>query len=210
MNLSFPLYHGTSTYFLEYIKKFGLGGRNLIKELMALDFLKELEKLCDIKLITIEDWEYGLKYPVSLITEQKVVFGGSYQHGSVYLTPALSTAVRYSMNKYGSELLTIIFATLKLLRVNFIELPLELEIKYRDIIELELKDFKPLVIEIKDLPISYLSSDEKGNCFEKQLIKIETIIKEKGLNQYQRLTQTLNFRSDHIIPWDLLRIKNTF
>ena len=208
MNLSFPLYHGTSTYFLESIKMNGLGGRNLIKDLKAIEFLKDLEKLCDINLSTIEKWQYGLKYPISLITSQRVVHGGNFQNGSVYLTPSIYTATRYSKNKFGSEVLSEIFNTLNLLREYSIALPKELEMLYRQIIELESREFRPVVIEIPSIPISYLCSDEKGGSVESQIMKIEKYVNDYGIDRYQGFVQQNNFRTDKVIPLELLIIKN--
>jgi hypothetical protein len=42
--LAIPLYHGTSDLFYGSIKTFGLGGRNLIKELRVIELLRQLVK----------------------------------------------------------------------------------------------------------------------------------------------------------------------
>ena len=99
--LTFPLYHATSSLFEDSIKEFGLGGVNIVEQYHVLEFLRELEAIADARLGDHDDWKHIAKTEVSYITGQKLLPGGNFQHGDVYLTPSLPTARRYAKNKYG-------------------------------------------------------------------------------------------------------------
>jgi hypothetical protein len=207
MKLKFPLYHGTSTLFLDSIKKNGLGGRNIVEELGIINLLKELEDLCEKHLSNIEEWEFLYKYQISLITSQCILPGGNYQHGNLYLTPSLKKAAQYAENKFGSEILSEVYSLINLLRKYSIPFSDSILKKYKNIFDLEDKNKNPLIIEVNEIPIIYLSESEKGEPKEENIIKIEESIKKNGITKYQMYVSHLNFRSNKSIPWNLLTIR---
>jgi hypothetical protein len=91
--LPFPLYHGTSTIWKDSILKYGLGGKNITKELRAVEFFREAWA-------TLDSLPEHLRPPGSqtvrdLMANQGVSNAGvNFRHGGLYLTPNRSAAVR--------------------------------------------------------------------------------------------------------------------
>lgn len=79
--LKYPLYHGTSIYFLDSIRTYGLGGRNCIKEWRTLEMWRELRELRK--------------------QEEPIAYykGGSWGYGEVYLTPFKSRALLHESSE---------------------------------------------------------------------------------------------------------------
>ena len=103
--VSFPLYHGTSSLFLDSIIKVGVGGTNPIADWGVLEFAKELYPLVEQHLSHV-DGHMAKCASFKLMVQQKSE-ALNFQHGDSYLSPAKSTAIRYAVNnRYGSEMLT--------------------------------------------------------------------------------------------------------
>lgn len=103
--LPIPLYHGTSSLFLGSIIRSGLGGLNPIAEWHLLEFARLIYPLVEKHVSTRDDFVVKAQ-TFRFMVEQKSA-AMNFQHGDTYLSPSLSTAVRYAVNKrYGSELLT--------------------------------------------------------------------------------------------------------
>jgi hypothetical protein len=112
--LMIPLFHGTSTLFLEDILANGLGAENPIKKHKIMETLGKLvEKGSEYKDFlpksdlspTAEHWMLKKN---NMIVKNEIA---NHRYGGVFLTPSKFTAVRYTRNKYGTELIsnTIIF-----------------------------------------------------------------------------------------------------
>jgi hypothetical protein len=89
----YPLYHGTSTYFIASIRAHGLGGRDIIREWCGVQFYREL---CALR-----------KRPAPVAYND----GGAWGYGETYLTAYINRA-----RKYKSELLGLIRADLYRMR----------------------------------------------------------------------------------------------
>jgi hypothetical protein len=108
------LYHGTSTLFLDDILTNGLGGKSPIKEYKIMETLEGLVKKAYeyIEYLPKSDWspnsEHWLLKKNKQIVHNEIA---NHRYGGVFLTPSKLTAVRYTRNKYGSELIsnTILF-----------------------------------------------------------------------------------------------------
>lgn len=113
--LSIPLYHGTSTVFLESIMRSGLGGAR-DSRVFDLEILRRLSCALDRYGDTSEWWVKN-SFIVELMLDQKVSPSGfNFRHGGVYLSPCRQTAQSYaSSNKFGSELITTIYETFEAL-----------------------------------------------------------------------------------------------
>ena len=149
--LKFTLYHGTSTLFLESIKSEGLGQTNIV---LKYDLITTLKELYAVAKVNIEYWKlYG--WYVEDIIGQKIN-GSNWQHGQVYLSPALSTAFRYARsNKYGSELVTLIVRMYNDLIIKGIKFPM----KNNFILSILDKDFLPVVLKINNIQIDFLETE---------------------------------------------------
>lgn len=107
--LSFPIYHGTSSFFADSIVKEGLGARNVVAEMNALEFLAKARGVCK----EVMDLDSDLKLSEYVLMSdamiaQKVTPGRmNFRHGSAYLTPAVTQAALYAtMHCVGSELIS--------------------------------------------------------------------------------------------------------
>ncbi|TOF02350.1 hypothetical protein CGJ31_23350 [Vibrio parahaemolyticus] len=105
--LGFPLFHGTSSIFLDSINQSGLGGENVSKKFeinamfsQVVDAFNSKYKDCN--------WWVGEGFICEKMVRQEVTNGGfNFRYGGVYLTPSLKTAKNYATsNKYGSELIS--------------------------------------------------------------------------------------------------------
>jgi len=102
--INIPLYHGTSSLFLEDIIKYGLGGQNPVVSWHVLEFGKKIYPLVE-KHLSNSYLEARIG-SFKLMVEQKSGIM-NFQHGDTYVSPSKSTAIRYAVNKrYGSEILT--------------------------------------------------------------------------------------------------------
>lgn len=103
--LPISLWHGTSSLFLQDIKRTGLGGLNPIAEWKILEFARLIQPLVEKHFSARPDLMLKAQ-SFKFMTEQKSA-AMNFQHGDTYLSVSRSTAIRYAANKrYGSELLT--------------------------------------------------------------------------------------------------------
>lgn len=80
----FPLYHGTSSYFMDSIQTNGLGGRNIVREWRVLEMHRELYVL--------------RKRPTPPVAYHQ---GGLWGYGEVYLTAYEGRARKYQSELFG-------------------------------------------------------------------------------------------------------------
>lgn len=157
-HLLVPLYHGTSDIFLSSIRQHGLGAidpnagwrsRELLLELLQIDaqhhFLDPL-------------------YRVSAepISQQKVTAAGfNFRHGSTYLSPCRSTAIRYAIgNPWGSELLSETLKGLDQLEEHDAGQAAGVLGKYSAIAEVRDQEHEPVLIELSNVRLETLRSEE--------------------------------------------------
>jgi len=98
-----PLYHGTSSLFLDSIKKYGLGGRNIIEELGVIKTLKRVVQLAEQQLKNNDNYS-GLEWMYQNLVNQTSA-NQNWQHGQVYVSASKGLANQYALNPYGSELI---------------------------------------------------------------------------------------------------------
>ncbi len=103
----FPLYHGTSSLFLDSILSRGLGGFDPIGASRAVECLRAVKQAAGERLQGHPGW-MSLKETLLPMCDQRQTGGGfNYRHGNTYLSPAKITAIRYALsNPHGSELLS--------------------------------------------------------------------------------------------------------
>src|SRR5262245_62044800 len=103
--LQIPLFHGTSTLFLDSIIDSGLGGINPVTEWKILELAKAIYPLVKEHIAHENDWMCKASSFGSMVEQKSAAM--NFQHGDTYLTPAFRTAVRYAVDKrFGSELLS--------------------------------------------------------------------------------------------------------
>jgi hypothetical protein len=202
--LNFPLYHATSSVFEESIKLHGLGGYSPVIALRAIEFLTHLEEIANKELADNKLWKYFFfKDRIRLITSQTITLAGcNFQHGDVYLTPSLFTAKQYAVGyKYGSEVISIIFDTLDLFNSLSVKIGAKLLADFQNLLAIKELIATPVIYEITNLPIEYLSMGESGQDLDEQINRVI-----EDISKYGRVmvAQQINFRLKNPIPFDML------
>ena len=107
--MPFPLYHGTSTWYLPDILKHGLGGVNVHEQRQTRRFLKGAWQLRQEFTDDNENRELlSLQRSIisAMIDERATDGGFNFRYGQVYVTGDQRKAVLHASNRYGSELLS--------------------------------------------------------------------------------------------------------
>jgi hypothetical protein len=198
-----PLYHGTSTLFLEGILNLGLGGKDPLSDLGLPQFIIEIQPLIEANLLNTDTYQARAGSWEQMRMQR--VGAWNFQHGQTYLSPSKDTAIRYASNKrYGSELLTYTLDFLQMLVDREIPVISTLYQRYPRIFDLLSLSPAPLLIRVDDVPtISLL--DERGNQPALAIAQVKKLM-DKYPDQTDTLLQQLNFRLIDTIPKDLLRI----
>jgi len=197
--LPIPLYHGTSTIFLDSIIKYGLGGFNPVKEFNLIELSKEVFNLSEVHLNDIDFQGYWLS-SFKEMTEQRNAGNLNWQHGDTYLAAARKKAAGYAINKpYGSELLSYTLFFLKELRRLKIDyVTNDLAKKYPKVFKLIHVNPAPVLIQVNNVPKSELL-DEKGSNPQSNFDDINDDLKLETKNQ-EMYFQGYNFRLMSPIP----------
>lgn len=156
--LLIPLYHGTSTLFLDSINNYGFGGRNLIKEINAMDMLTKLYERC------ISETDFKKKEPVSDIVCRKVLSRDSdWHYDSIYLTTSKCAAINHAnFYKYGSEVLSVAMYVYEYMLKNNIHYQFENELHKELVAYLQKAKINPVVFEFTNINIDTLKIEGKN------------------------------------------------
>ena len=105
-----PLFHGTTSWFLPGILKFGLGGVDIHARLRSRDFYREVWAL-RLQLADDAGREklarlYGIQSH-SIIANAVTPGGYNYRYDAVYCTGCERKAVTYAARGFGSELIRV-------------------------------------------------------------------------------------------------------
>lgn len=196
--LPMPLYHGTSSIFLNGILDSGLGGANPIEDLGVHKFAKELLPIAKKYLENDED--FGLLVHIFEGMVEQIVTHMNFQHGQTYLSPSEFSSARYSAsNHYGSELLSESFRLLReLSRRRAPELSQEFRNYHADTLRLFKVNAAPIMIEVRDCPTAWLVT-EKNEAIQTDL---EWLMRkwENNRELFSIISQQHNFRLTHPIP----------
>jgi hypothetical protein len=190
--LSVPLYHGTSTLFLDGILAHGLGAANPISDLRLLDFITDIRPLLDAHLASTTI--YQARSGSFALMAAQASRGLNFQHGHSYLSPSPETAIRYAANKrYGSELLTYTLDFLQALLDH--EVPTvadQLFSRYPSIFACLDISPAPVLIRAERVPVQSLLT-ENGQSPDEHVKRISELCRTFP-DHFDVLTQQLNFR----------------
>lgn len=202
--LTIPLYHGTSTLFLDSIVKYGLGGKNILDEWNLLSLSKEVFEICN-KTIPDNYLFANRRFSFEQMINQNSGIT-NWQHGDTYLSSVKKTAISYAIHKkFGSELLTYTLENLQLLIDNKIPGVVDkLFRKYEDVFGLLDSSPSPLLIQLNNVPISSLLS-ESGEDSTSSLNRISEILSDDS-DLFGILAQQINFRLSEPILLGNLKI----
>ena len=192
--VQFPLYHQTSSIFIESINKHGFCGVNFIKESGVLESLIKLVSYA--KSQTIE-----IPFYISNMANQSCNNKFNYRHGGGYVTPSKNSAVRYATsNKFGSELVSNVLNFADSLEKNGSEINNFLT---DDLIKILNSNPFPVLIEIIATPINALQG-EKQEGFEVVMNEIAKLGHEPGERMFELRTQQKNFEVISVLPREKL------
>ena len=188
-----PLYHGTSTLFVDSIKEFGLGGKDIIQEGKVLEFARKIFPLVNDNLP--KDWVFCA---FKDMVEQTPL----YQHGQVYLSLSYDYCTYFTLNrKFGSELITYSLKFYEnLLAKNIVSPDLLNDYPYLK----EVKDLKPepVVVKIKDVDWDNLLKVD-GSALTIEFIEyIQSILEQDDPIVKEGLQRAYRFRFKNPVPSD--------
>jgi hypothetical protein len=203
--LEFPLYHGTSTIFLESIKKHGLGGWEPIKEWRVLECAQKLLPLAEEYANRSQEIKKH-QGTTRTIFNQVITPSMNFQHGQVYLSPVESTAVRYATSKkYGSELISRVLLIIdELIRLNVKTVNSDLYKEFPEIYNLLDMGSAPIIIKLDRVKKESLLS-EKGASPDESIKFIRSAI-TKSNSRWPMVCQQHNFRLLKPVPANELSV----
>ena len=196
--IEFPLYHGTSSIFLDSILKKGLGGENIGETYQTQEMFTQIVKIFQSK-YSDKEWWLSHSYIVEKMVSNEVTNGNfNFRFGGIYLTPCLQTAIRYAnSNKYGSELISYFIQSYdELFKYDPKEAEQIFPLNHplRQVIS---ANATPVVFEVDNVLKENLTT-EQGKPIEEQLELMSTCPKE--------LWQQLNFESNCVISPSHLKV----
>jgi len=185
--LDFPLYHGTSSLFIDSIKEKGLGAVNIVKEYNLINTLKDVFDYATK--INVVDWQQEYFVPKIINQESN---NSNWQHGQVYLSSSENKAISYAKsNKYGSEILSNIIEVYQAIIESDSSYNLDNEF-IQSILD---KDYEPVIIKLDNIPIEILSSESNGGNSSEKLIEYIT----KEYRETEERIIEVNFRLNKVI-----------
>ena len=160
MSIKHKFYHGTSTLFIDYILKNGLGGINPNLKFKNLELLKYLYGRCENTLFNEEKYTtLHREITLAMIRQTDLIIQTEngkktfhFNHKNIYVSLSEFTAVTYSVkNKIGSEILQRCYDLYQLLISNNISTIIPTELNHFEIDKIEIDKIKPLLIEVKQI-----------------------------------------------------------
>ncbi|MDA7615167.1 hypothetical protein N8574_01855 [Akkermansiaceae bacterium] len=203
--LKIPLFHGTSSLFLESITKHGLGAINLHEALRTVELMQDLCALAkDESNLPIGEVEF---MTMERMSNQEVTAGGfNFRHGGVYFAVDDKKARSYSKNnQYGSELLSYALGLFKAMNEVDPEKVVSIIDKYPEAIDILDQESRPLMVKARNLPVSSLLN-ETGEDAGFILSLMQEAIDEHGPELGTKLNIHEVFELQGIIPFDKLEI----
>jgi len=187
--LIIPLFHGTSSLFVESITKYGLGTRNPLEDLEILPFIKRLFSLAE-ELIPSDEWWCANKWVVKRMMDQDPHF----RHGYPFLSPSRLTAVRYAINNpFGSEIISCGIKLYQTICKHHPKISFPVMIERSPVLQFIHRIHAPVLAEISQVDLSYLKGEKGENSKQlmKNLISIHSTIDDEC---FKNFCQQTNFQ----------------
>ena len=165
--LEFPLYHGTSSIFIESILKQGLGASRP-KGIFDINILQNLADELSNKSQSTEWWQANSLIIEKMIAQKVTQAGFNFCYCGTYFSPSRSTAVNYANNVFGSELISEIFFAHKALHDVNPKAALKVIPNSHALHELFNKKHQPIILKTSYIKASSLRT-EQGESVEQQL-----------------------------------------
>lgn len=192
----FPLFHGTSSIFLEGIRTRGLGGTNIIRDWGVYEFVAELSQLIDETCADLDGYTFER-------IAMQVTGNSNFQHGDVYLSPSRGVAARYAAtNRYGSEIISE--AMLRVERMRDHDGVRELLQRFPDISSLVDITPTPVLVTL-DAAYKYRYSTEHGERADALIDELCAAFRDQP-EMFAVVYQQHNLRLADVVPFEELRL----
>lgn len=164
-----PLYHGTSSLFLESILSSGLGAINPLSALDVENTMRGLVAVADEVLADDSDWQmYRFQFEW-MANQDNYGSQCNFQYGDTYVTVSRSRGARYACaNRLGSELLSNVekvWLWIERVSPGSFALP-------KAIADLLAGSYTPVLFTIPDVPVMAVASEDGGPA-DKELDHLE-------------------------------------
>lgn len=181
--LKFPLYHQTSSIYLDSIKMYGFCGVNIIQKFEILESLRNLIDYAKANAVTFD--------PILIsMLNQECSERANFRHGGGYVTPSQQSAVRYATdNAYGSELISNVLLLANTLASKGYEID---ALMSEELVRIRNLESFPVLIKIDSAPISALQGENKES-FDKVIGHITEVNIDPDNPLFDVFTQQLNF-----------------
>lgn len=207
VNMKHLFCHGTSSLFLESIKRYGLGGINPnfdYKLLELLCFLYEISELYlqhNKEYLEVRATTKAMVFQEPLLIEEGKFKGfHSFEHKNIYLSFGEYRAVTYSLcSEYGSEILTRIIYLYRLLKQEIKQVIIPPSINLINVDMVEKKRYSPIVVGINDINSQYLQT-EYGESAKESILTILKMKDELDSETFCKKVQCYNFRLIKPVP----------
>lgn len=184
------LYHSTTDFYLSSIREYGLGKINPNVSNGILDFLKDLYSLSEKYLTKNSDYQ-KIQFTTDGMANQSIKGFFNFKHDKTYLTINEATAIRYSLNKYGSELLSRSIILYKMLIKNGHKEKIDTSMLKFDIEKIIEKPHNIILLKVNNINPINLETEIGENAILK-LNEIEEL-KKTDIETYNVLSQQFNF-----------------
>ncbi|MDQ6598091.1 hypothetical protein [Bacillus salipaludis] len=199
--LMIPLYHGTSTLFLDDILTNGLGAASPIEKYGIMETLEKLVNIGNEYIEYLPKREQGqLKY-FTPTGKQSVAH---FRYGGVFLSPSKITAIKYSRNEYGSELISKTVRLYHFLKKYSVPVVLDNDF-LSHIINCS---YQPVVIIASGIDCTLLQSEVLITGFDTNIKELQRLLDEYGMDSIIEWSQQCNFELSrpHIITPEHLNV----
>jgi hypothetical protein len=204
----FKFYHGTSTFFLDSIRRTGLGAINPnfdLKNLEVVNFLYKLVKENNIQDAQLLIWEDSIR---ATIAQTDLVIRGqkfNYRHDGIYVAISKQRAAIYAcLNKYGSEVLEKCIVLLEILDRHGINANIPPELDLFGVKNYISAESKPVMVEILEVDEEDLEKED-GKTAVEALDFIRKTIPTLSEKQHFEFLQYCNFKILKPVPPEKLR-----
>lgn len=191
--LTIPLFHGTSSLFVDSIYEKGLGGEDPVRELKVLPFLSSLREICEETLLDNPEW-LAQRWVVEQIARQ---CNPAFRHGVSFLSPSHLTAVRYAVsNPLGSEIISIACKLYSLLTEYEPGHALDSRLAGSPVIAVFSSRPEPTLVEATNVNLAFLQG-EQGQPAKDVIDSLENMATALDRRHFATVSQQSNFRLLH-------------
>jgi hypothetical protein len=181
--LNFPLFHGTSTHYLEFFQS-GSPPKACPFRDQAIELLRKVSD-------AIKDAGGEIKFWIR-DTLAQASGASNWQHGEIYLTPSLCTASKYARTggAHGGELLTMCACSLSKLAEIDPDKSMLLRTEASDLQKFLNGGGKPMLVVFENVNVDDLNPERASETMDDVLERLP----QKDNEFFGLLTQQTNFR----------------